>query len=153
MKLTQMVTLLAACICFAGCYEIMEGALEGANSSLDAHIAAQRTRNAVEREQRRRALEDLEISIKVLQMKLEVAEARLQARRVSALEKLVESTVESEKRQVDMTEKLVDSMVYVNETRKYHHQDCHVLKVSKVKILAELTVAQTIYSPCSQCLQ
>ena len=153
MNFIQILTLLAACICFTGCYEIMEGALEGTNSYLDAQIAAQRTRIAVEREQRKQTLEDLEISLKVLQIRLEVAEARLEARRVAALEKLVESKVESEARRVDMTEKLIDSMVYVNEARKYHHPDCHILTVSTVKVMAELTVAKTIYSPCAQCVQ
>lgn len=106
MNCTQIGILLAACICFTGCYEIMEGVLEGANSYLDAQIAAQRRQIAAERERRKRALEDLEIAMKILQIKLELDEARFQARRVAAIEKLV------------------DSMVYVNEARKYHHPDC-----------------------------
>ena len=82
MNSTQIAILLAACLYFSSCYEMMDGAVTGANSYLDAEIE-------IEKERRKRDLEDAQIA--------------LEARRVAALEKLADSKVESEKRRAGET--------------------------------------------------
>ena len=56
-----------------------------------------------------------------------------------------------EERRVSALEKLVDSIVYVNEAQEFHHAECRILSRSKLKTPVKLIHAVNVYSACSYC--